>query len=140
MGRPAVDRAESLSGRGCLAEVVLQRLPTEFGPTSCPEQIRASRFSISGQSADTASTGKQSPRSVIRVALSSLRQDRRQLKRINQLIQACLRDAFVGIGKPEPLRENLSGCWSRRIDDEHRLIVRLEGTTLVILACRYHDR
>jgi toxin YoeB len=46
----------------------------------------------------------------------------------------------VGIGKPEPLRENLSGCWSRRIDDEHRLIYRLEGTTLVILACRYHDR
>ena len=38
-------------------------------------------------------------------------QDRRQLKRINQLIQACLRDEFVGIGKPEPLRENLSGCW-----------------------------
>jgi len=48
------------------------------------------------------------------------------MKRINQLIQACLRDAFVGIGKPEPLRENLSGCWSRRIDDEHRLIDRLE--------------
>jgi Txe/YoeB family toxin of toxin-antitoxin system len=67
-------------------------------------------------------------------------QDRRQLKRINQLIQACLREPIVGIGKPEPLRENLSGCWSRRIDDEHRLIVRLEGTTLVILACRYHDR
>jgi toxin YoeB len=65
---------------------------------------------------------------------------RRQLKRINQLILACLREAFVGIGKPEPLRENLSGCWSRRIDDEHRLIYRLEGTTLVILACRYHDR
>ena len=66
--------------------------------------------------------------------------DRRQLKRINQLIQACLRDAFVGIGKPEPLRETLSGCWSRRIDDEHRLIYRLEGTTLVILACRYRYR
>jgi toxin YoeB len=67
-------------------------------------------------------------------------QDRRQLKRINQLIQACLRDAFGGIGKPEPLRENLSGCWSRRIDHEHRLIYRLEGDTLVILACRYHYR
>ncbi len=49
-------------------------------------------------------------------------QDRRQLKRINQLIQACLRGAFVGIDKPEPLREHLSGCWSRRIDDAHRLI------------------
>ncbi|MEY3544032.1 MAG: toxin of the YoeB-YefM toxin-antitoxin system, partial [Cyanobacteriota bacterium] len=59
---------------------------------------------------------------------------------INQLIQACLRDAFAGIGKPEALRENLSGCWSRRIDDEHRLIYRLEGSTLVILACRYQYR
>ena len=67
-------------------------------------------------------------------------QDRKQLRRINQLIQACLRDPFVGIGKPEPLRENLSGCWSRRIDDEHRLVYRLDGTTLVILACRYHYR
>ncbi len=44
-------------------------------------------------------------------------QDRRQLKRIHQLLQASLRDAFVGIGKPEPLRENLSGGWSRRIDE-----------------------
>ena len=67
-------------------------------------------------------------------------QDRKQLRRINQLIQACLRDPFVGIGKPEPLRENLSGCWSRRIDDEHRLVYRLDGPILVILACRYHDR
>jgi toxin YoeB len=67
-------------------------------------------------------------------------QDRGQLKRINQLIHASLREAFVGIGKPEPLRETLSGCWSRRIDDEHRLIVRLEGTTLVILACLYRYR
>jgi toxin YoeB len=67
-------------------------------------------------------------------------QDRKQQRRINQLIQACLRDPFVGIGKPELLRENLSGCWSRRIDDEHRLVYRLDGTTLVILACRYHYR
>jgi toxin YoeB len=67
-------------------------------------------------------------------------QDRQQLRRINQLIQACLRDPCVGIGKSEPLLENLSGCWSRRIDDEHRLVYRLEGGTLVILACRYHDR
>lgn len=67
-------------------------------------------------------------------------QHRRQRKRINQLIQACLRDAFAGIGKPEQLRESLSGCWSRRIDDEHRLLYRLERSTLVILACRSHDR
>ena len=66
-------------------------------------------------------------------------QDRKQLRRINQLIQACLRDPFVDIGKPELLRD-LSGCWSRRIDDEHRLVYRLDGTTLVILACRYHYR
>lgn len=57
-------------------------------------------------------------------------QDRKQLRRINQLIQACLRDAFVGISKPEPLRENLSGCWSRRIDDEHRLLSGLRASLL----------
>jgi toxin YoeB len=67
-------------------------------------------------------------------------QDRRQLRRINQLIQACLRDPFAGIGKPEPLRENLAGCWSRRINEEHRLVYQLYGEFLMILACRYHDR
>jgi toxin YoeB len=67
-------------------------------------------------------------------------QDRRQLRRINKLIQACLRDPFDGIGKPEPLRENLAGCWSRRFDEEHRLVYRLDGDLLVILACRVHDR
>lgn len=67
-------------------------------------------------------------------------QDRKQLRRMYQLIQACLREPFSGIGKPEPLRENLSGCWSRRIDDEHRLVYRLEASLLVILACRYHYR
>jgi toxin YoeB len=61
------------------------------------------------------------------------------LRRINQLVQACLRDPFMGIGRPEPLRANLSRCWSRRIDDCHRLVYRLEGDLLVILACRYHD-
>ena len=50
------------------------------------------------------------------------------------------RDPFAGIGKPEPLRENLAGCWSRRIDEEHRLVYQLDGELLVILACRYHDR
>jgi toxin YoeB len=65
-------------------------------------------------------------------------QDRRQLQRINQLIQACLRSPFEGIGKPEPLRENLAGCLSRRIDEVHRLVYRLDADLLVILACRYH--
>jgi toxin YoeB len=64
----------------------------------------------------------------------------RQLRRINQLIQACLRDPFNGIRKPEPLRENLASCWSRRIDEGHRLVYRLDGELLVILACRYHVR
>lgn len=67
-------------------------------------------------------------------------QDRRQLRRINQLIKACLGNPFAGIGKPEPLRENLAGCWSRRIDEEHRLVYRLDGGLLVILACRVHSR
>ena len=64
----------------------------------------------------------------------------RRLRPINQLIQACLRDALLGIGKPELLRENLSVCWSRRIDDTHRLVCRLEDTVPVVLACRYHYR
>jgi toxin YoeB len=65
-------------------------------------------------------------------------QDRRQLRRINQLIQACLRSPFEGIGKPEPLRENMAGCLSRRIDEVHRLVYRLDADLPVILACRYH--
>ncbi len=64
--------------------------------------------------------------------------DPKQLRRINQLVEACLRDPFQGIGKPEQLRENLSGCWSRRIDSEHRLVYRVEASLLLILAYRYH--
>ena len=51
-------------------------------------------------------------------------QERQQLRRLNQLIQAALRNPFAGIGKPEPLRENLTACSSRRIDQEHRLVYR----------------
>lgn len=65
-------------------------------------------------------------------------QDKKILKRINQLIQATARTPFEGIGKPEPLRENLTGYWSRRITDEHRLIYRATDTEIVIIACRYH--
>jgi toxin YoeB len=65
-------------------------------------------------------------------------QDRKTLKRINALIQECLRDPFEGIGKPEPLRENLSGFWSRRIDETHRLVYRVDDRHLVVIACRYH--
>lgn len=65
-------------------------------------------------------------------------QDRKTLKRINALIQDAIRQPFEGIGKPEPLRENLSGFWSRRIDDTHRLVYTVEENDLAIIACRYH--
>lgn len=65
-------------------------------------------------------------------------QDRKTLKRINLLLQETLRSPFSGIGKPEALRENLAGFWSRRIDDTHRLVYTLNNDDLVIIACRYH--
>jgi toxin YoeB len=65
-------------------------------------------------------------------------QDRKQLKRINELIKAIQREPFTGIGKPEALRFELSGCWSRRISEEHRLVYRIEQDELHLLACRYH--
>ena len=65
-------------------------------------------------------------------------QDRKTLKRINTLIKDCLREPFAGIGKPEPLKENLSGLWSRRIDEVNRLVYLVDDGKLVILACRYH--
>lgn len=60
------------------------------------------------------------------------------LKRINQLIEAIGRDPFAGIGKPEPLKHQLSGYWSRRINEKHRLVYRVEGETLVNVQCSYH--
>jgi len=60
------------------------------------------------------------------------------LRKINELVRAVARAPFEGVGKPEPLRFDLSGSWSRRIDTEHRLVYRLEGETVVILSCRYH--
>ena len=65
-------------------------------------------------------------------------QDRKTLKRINVLILDAMRSPFSGIGKPEPLRENLTGFWSRRIDDQHRLVYAVEHENLAIVACRYH--
>lgn len=64
--------------------------------------------------------------------------DRKLLKRINALIRDVLRSPYEGIGKPEALKANLSGYWSRRINDEHRLVYRVKDTDLVIVACRYH--
>jgi toxin YoeB len=64
--------------------------------------------------------------------------DRRVLKRINTLIDACLREPFAGMGKPEQLKYGAQGAWSRRITDEHRLVYLVEGDDLVILQARYH--
>lgn len=64
--------------------------------------------------------------------------DRAMVKRINQLIEANGRDPFAGIGKPEPLKHQLTGYWSRRIDAEHPLVYRIDGQTMIIIQCRYH--
>ena len=65
-------------------------------------------------------------------------QDKKTLKRINKLINDTMRQPFEGIGKPEPLRENLSGFWSRRIDDTNRLVYAADDDYLTIISCRYH--
>ncbi|WP_371031391.1 Txe/YoeB family addiction module toxin [Pseudoclavibacter sp. JSM 162008] len=65
-------------------------------------------------------------------------QDRKTLRRINQLVGDVLRDPFSGIGKPEPLRHVLSGAWSRRIDDTNRLVYLVEDERIVILQARHH--
>jgi toxin YoeB len=60
------------------------------------------------------------------------------LKRVNQLITETTRSPFEGIGKPEPLKGQLSGKWSRRINQEHRLVYEVKGDALIVIACRYH--
>ncbi len=67
-------------------------------------------------------------------------QDRKTLKRINKLILDTQRNPFQGIGKPEALKENLSGFWSRRIDETNRLVYVIDNDQLTILSCRYHYR
>ncbi len=64
--------------------------------------------------------------------------DKVKVKRINELIRATLREPFSGIGNPEPLKHDLQGFWSRRIDAEHRLVYCFEDDDLEIIACRYH--
>ena len=64
--------------------------------------------------------------------------DRKVLNRINALIQAIQRQPFEGIGKPEPLKHGLSGYWSRRITDEHRMVYKVEGDAILIAQLRYH--
>jgi toxin YoeB len=65
-------------------------------------------------------------------------QDKKMLKRINIVLRDILREPFTGIGKPEPFRENLTGYWSRRINDTHRLVYAIEDQAIIVLACRYH--
>ncbi len=66
--------------------------------------------------------------------------DPKQLKRINQLLKEIAREPFTGIGKPEPLRHAYQGCWSRRIDGEHRVVYKVSGENLWLLQLRYHYR
>ena len=64
--------------------------------------------------------------------------DKKFVKKINALIKDSMRTPFEGIGKPEPLKHNLSSWWSRRIDLEHRLVYKYENEQILIAACRYH--
>lgn len=65
-------------------------------------------------------------------------QDKKTLKRINALIKDIDRNPFDGIGKPEPLKYQLQGLWSRRIDDVNRLVYKIENNEICIISCRYH--
>ena len=67
-----------------------------------------------------------------------VRQDRKKALRIIRLAQETATEPFGGIGKPEPLKHELTGCWSKRIDDEHRLVYQVLDDRIRILACRYH--
>jgi len=64
--------------------------------------------------------------------------DRKMALRIGDLIRDILRDPFNGIGKPEALKFQFAGCWSRRIDNEHRLIYKVTDTSIIIFSCKYH--
>ncbi|MGN7720304.1 Txe/YoeB family addiction module toxin [Chitinophaga sp. 22620] len=64
--------------------------------------------------------------------------DKKILKKINELIRDTMRQPFEGLGKPEGLKANLAGCWSRRIDQEHRVVYRVNNNNIHILMCRYH--
>ncbi|WP_424102539.1 Txe/YoeB family addiction module toxin [Moorena producens] len=64
--------------------------------------------------------------------------DKMLLKRVNLLVRDIIRNPFDGIGKPEPLKANLSGYWSRRINSEHRLVYEITDEELTIISCRFH--
>ena len=65
-------------------------------------------------------------------------ESKKNVKRINQLIKDMMRHPFEGIGKPEPLKSNLAGLWSRRIDEEHRIVYLVDDDNIVIFSCRGH--
>jgi len=67
-----------------------------------------------------------------------LKTDKRQAERVLALLEEIRRTPFEGTGKPEPLRFQLAGCWSRRIDREHRLVYQVEETEIIVIASRYH--
>lgn len=67
-----------------------------------------------------------------------VQRDRKLALRIIRLVQEVQKDPFQGIGKPEPLKHELAGCWSRRIDDVHRLVYQVFADRIRVLACRYH--
>lgn len=64
--------------------------------------------------------------------------DRKVLARINEIVRDTMRSPFNGIGKPEPLKGNLKGWWSRRITQEHRLVYRCSEETIIVMQCRFH--
>ena len=64
--------------------------------------------------------------------------DKQTLKKINQLLKEIQRTPFTGIGKPEPLKHQLQGCWSRRINSEHRLVYEITDDMLKVIGCRFH--
>jgi toxin YoeB len=65
-------------------------------------------------------------------------QDKKTLKKINKLVGDALRNPFEGLGKPEPLKENYTGLWSRRIDDKNRLVYAVTDGTVRVVGCRFH--
>jgi len=67
-----------------------------------------------------------------------VRTDRKVALRVMELVEAVIRNPFQGIGKPEPLKHELAGCWSRRISPEHRLVYRISGARVDFLQARYH--
>lgn len=67
-----------------------------------------------------------------------VKKDRRKAEKILGLVQEIAKNPFIGSGKPEPLKYNLSGCWSRRIDQEHRVVYSVEDEKIRILSCRFH--